>query len=104
MTEVESQIIASITDQCLQLHKNGKVTVDVMVSTAKNGSSEKYGSECTPRGRHVIRAKIGDGCPIYSVFAGRRPAGEVFSEQLHNMYRSELDIVVNPLVKRSGGR
>jgi len=82
----ESLIVVSIADQRLQLRKNGKVTVDVMVATAKNGPGEQFGSECTPRGRHIIRAKIGDGCPIHSVFVGRRPTGEVFSEQLHKKY------------------
>ena len=68
------------------MRKNGKVTVDVMVSTAKTEPAEQYGSACTPRGRYVIRAKIGDGCPIHCVFVGRRLTGEVFSEQLQKMY------------------
>ena len=35
-------------------------------------------SNCTPRGRHVIRAKIGDGEPVNTVFRGRRPTGEIY--------------------------
>ncbi|HEY5604215.1 MAG TPA: L,D-transpeptidase [Gammaproteobacteria bacterium] len=76
------QIIVSIADQRLQLRENGKVTIDVMVATAANGPGELFGSECTPRGEHIVRAKIGAGCPIYTVFVGRRPTGEVYSEQL----------------------
>ena len=79
---IEPRIIISIADQRLQLHENGKVAMDVMVATAKNGLGELSGSECTPRGKHIIRAKIGDACPIYTVFIGRRPTGEIFSEQL----------------------
>ena len=82
----KSQILISIADQRLQLHENGKITMDVMVATAKNGPGELAGSECTPTGKHVIRAKIGENCPIYTVFVGRRPTGELFSDQLVVQY------------------
>jgi lipoprotein-anchoring transpeptidase ErfK/SrfK len=53
------------------------------VSTAKNGPGEKNGSFCTPRGRHIVRAKIGAGQPVNTVFVRRRPTGEVWSPELH---------------------
>ena len=34
------------------------------ISSARNGPGERNGSFCTPRGRHVIRAKIGTGQPV----------------------------------------
>ena len=52
------------------------------VSTAAAGAGERMGSEQTPRGRHVIRAKIGAGQPLGAVFIGRRPSGEIYSEHL----------------------
>lgn len=52
------------------------------VSTAKNGPGERRGSHCTPRGRHVVRARIGAGAPPNTVFVGRRPTGEVWSPEL----------------------
>lgn len=52
------------------------------VSTAANGAGERDGSFCTPRGRHRIRAKIGAGQPVGTVFRGRRPTGEVYSPEL----------------------
>lgn len=52
------------------------------VSTASNGAGEKKNSYCTPRGRHVIRAKIGAGQPENTVFVGRRPTGEIWSAAL----------------------
>ena len=52
------------------------------VSTAKNGPGEKNGSFCTPRGRHIVRAKIGAGAPLNAVFRGRRPTGEIYSAEL----------------------
>lgn len=52
------------------------------VSTSKHGLGERDGSLKTPRGRHVVRAKIGAGCPLGTVFVGRRPTGEIYSEAL----------------------
>ena len=52
------------------------------VSTAKNGPGEKNGSFCTPRGRHIVRAKIGAGQPLNTVFVRRRPTGEIWTPEL----------------------
>jgi len=52
------------------------------VSTAANGAGETFGSNCTPRGRHIIRAKIGAGQPENTVFVGRRPTGEIYTPEL----------------------
>ena len=52
------------------------------ISTASNGMGEEFGSFKTPRGRHIIRAKIGAGLPVNTIFVGRRPTGEIFSETL----------------------
>jgi len=52
------------------------------ISSAKNGVGEQNGSYCTPRGRHIIRAKIGAGQPLNTVFVERRPTGETYSSEL----------------------
>ena len=52
------------------------------VSTSRNGLGEKNGSFCTPRGRHIVRAKIGTGQPLNAVFVRRRPTGEIWTPQL----------------------
>jgi L,D-transpeptidase YbiS len=52
------------------------------VSTAANGAGEANGSGCTPRGRHLIRAKIGARQPENAVFVGRRPSGEIYTPAL----------------------
>ena len=52
------------------------------VSTALNGAGEQRDSGCTPRGRHVVRARIGGAQPLGTVFSGRRPTGEVWSAEL----------------------
>ena len=44
------------------------------------------GSYCTPLGKHIIRAKIGDKQPINTVFVKRRPTGEIYTPQLAAQY------------------
>ena len=75
-------ITVNIAEQRLRLHQNGEIVMDTAISTAKNGPGELSGSECTPRGQHTIRARIGEGCESNTVFTGRRPTGELFSEAL----------------------
>jgi len=67
-----------LAEQRLLLRRGARVLMDVAVSTAANGGGEVIDSLCTPRGWHVIRAKIGSGAPANTVFAGRRPTGELF--------------------------
>ncbi len=74
--------------QRLRVYRQGKVCADFPVSTARNGAGEQQGSEKTPRGWHRIRAKIGSGCESGTVFVGRRPTGEIYSEALR---RAEPD-------------
>lgn len=71
-----------LTSQQLTLLEEDRVLKCYPVSTAKNGPGQLKGSECTPTGRHTIRAKIGAGAPINSVFKGRRLTGEIYSPQL----------------------
>lgn len=52
------------------------------VSTARAGAGELADSGCTPRGWHRIRLKIGEGCPLNTVFVGRRPSGEIYRDEL----------------------
>lgn len=75
-------IDVSIAEQRLRLLQAGAVVADYPVSTAKNGPGERKGSYCTPTGWHRIRAKIGAGLPINSVFKARRPTGEIYSPEL----------------------
>jgi L,D-transpeptidase YbiS len=72
--------------QELSLLDGNRVIKRYAVSTAKNGLGEKNGSFCTPRGRHIIRAKIGAGQPLGTVFVRRRPTGEVWTPEMHAKY------------------
>lgn len=53
------------------------------VSTSRYGAGEQNGSFCTPRGAHVIRARIGAGQPENTVFVRRRPTGEIWTPELY---------------------
>ena len=57
-----------IATQTLELLDDaGKVLRHYPVSTAANGVGQENGSYCTPRGKHIIRAKIGAGQPLNAV-------------------------------------
>ncbi len=56
------------------------------ISTSRNGLGERNGSFCTPRGRHIVRAKIGAGQPLNAVFVRRRPTGEIWTPALHQAH------------------
>lgn len=76
----------SIADQRLVVRENGRTVFTAAVSSARNGVGEINGSGCTPRGRHIIRAKIGAGCPANTVFVARRPTGEIYTPQLQQTF------------------
>jgi len=80
------KIEIDIPKQELTVRDGTKVLKKYSVSTAKKGAGEKNGSFCTPRGRHVVRAKIGAGQPWDTVFVRRRPTGEVWSPELDAKY------------------
>ncbi len=77
------QVNINIPTQTLELLDDGGALLKrYAVSTAANGAGEESGSYCTPRGRHIIRAKIGAGQPVNTVFVKRRPTGEIYTPEL----------------------
>ena len=79
----EPYIHISLLEQRLRcIDEVGHVQLDVAVSTAANGAGEIMNSLCTPRGWHVVRARIGSNAPLNTVFIGRRPSGEIYSTKL----------------------
>ena len=64
------------------LDAGGRVIKRYLISSAKNGVGQEYGSFRTPLGKHVIRAKIGTGQPVNTVFVRRRPTGEIYTPAL----------------------
>jgi lipoprotein-anchoring transpeptidase ErfK/SrfK len=76
----------AIATQQLSLIDTQQLIKTYPISTAKNGAGELRGSGCTPRGWHCIRAKIGAGQPLHSVFVGRRATGEIYSPSLQAQF------------------
>ena len=72
----------SLAAQTLAVERGGRRLKTYAVSTSKHGAGEQQGSFMTPRGRHVVRAKIGGGAPLDAVFRGRRATGEIYSPEL----------------------
>ena len=72
----------SLPEQILRGYAVGQEHCRFSVSTALKGAGEANGSGSTPRGRHRVRARIGDGQPLGAVFVGRRPTGEIWTPQL----------------------
>jgi lipoprotein-anchoring transpeptidase ErfK/SrfK len=81
------RITINIPSQELYLYgDDNHIVRQFRISSARNGVGQKNGSFCTPLGKHIIRAKIGAGQPINTVFVGRRPTGEIYSPELGARY------------------
>ena len=81
------KILVLVARQSMTVLGNaGEVLREYAVSTAKAGVGEVSGSFQTPRGRHVIRAKIGSGQPENTVFVRRRPTGELWTPALAEQF------------------
>lgn len=94
------RIEVDISSQRLRLIE-AEAAEEFAVSTAANGAGELFGSECTPRGRHVIRAKIGAGERENTVFAGRRPTGEIYTPELARQF-PQRDWILTRILWLSG--
>ena len=80
-------IFVSLPAQTLEIFDDDALLLRrYAVSTATKGAGEQYGSFMTPRGRHIIRARIGAGCAENTVFVRRRPTGEVWSPTLADLF------------------
>jgi len=97
----QQKILISIFSQSLELIDDGHVMAKYRISTASNGVGETIGSECTPRGQHIIRAKIGSHAEPNAVFSGRRLTGEIFTEVLRQEF-PERDWILTRIMWLSG--
>ena len=102
-TQTIRYIHISIAKQRLLLIDNNETLFSANIATGKKGVGEEFGSECTPRGWHIVRAKIGQDSPINSVFIGRRWNGEIYSEQLQEQF-PERDWILTRILWLSGSQ
>ena len=95
------QIIISIKSQNLFLLFDDRIKFTYKISSAKAGIGQLKGSYKTPLGHHTIRAKIGENNPIYSVYEGRRPTGDIWTKNL-NEQLSKDDWILTRIIWLSG--
>lgn len=87
MTHHPYHIAIDVPSQWLRvLDGNDRPVMDIPVSTARNGVGEEMGSERTPRGRHLVCARIGAGQPVNAVFVARRPTGEIYAPGMRQLH------------------
>ena len=91
----------SIFEQYCCLIYDNKVIFEASVSTALNGAGEQKNSGCTPTGMHQIRACIGAGQAENTVFLGRRPTGEIYTDALGQQF-PDRDWILTRILWLSG--
>lgn len=91
----------SLSDQWLECRDDGRVMARFAVSTSRYGPGEQRGSGCTPRGAHVIRARIGAGLPRGAILRGRRPTGEIWRPQ-QSRDEPQADFILSRILWLSG--
>jgi lipoprotein-anchoring transpeptidase ErfK/SrfK len=101
MSVTARRLLIDLTSQTLNLLEGGRVLRCYAVSSGRNGPGEQRDSGCTPRGLHRVRIRIGDGCPAGTVFAGRRPTGEVYGPELAERF-PERDWILTRILWLTG--
>ncbi|MBI3045392.1 MAG: L,D-transpeptidase [Betaproteobacteria bacterium] len=97
-----SRIRINLETQQLDLYgDDGALLRRYLISSSRNGAGELNGSYCTPRGRHIVRAKIGANQPVNTVFVERRPTGEIYSPTLARRF-PERDWILTRILWLSG--
>ena len=101
-TQIDIHIATQVLDFSGPRQNDGVVEcVQFPISSALNGLNEQQGTGGTPRGRHIIRAKIGADLPIRAVFRGRRFTGEIYDDQLAESF-PDRDWVLSRILWLSG--
>lgn len=95
------QLLIDVFTQKLFHLKNGACCAVYPISTAAKGVGEREGSGQTPRGWHIIRAKIGEKSPINTVFVSRRPTGEIYTPE-SNQHSPARDWILTRILWLSG--
>jgi len=102
MTEVaRPRIVIGLRTQSLVLIDDAGERNSYSVSTARLGPGEQRDSGQTPRGRHLVRAKIGAGLPTGAVLVGRRPTGEIWTRALADRH-PQRDWILSRILWLSG--
>lgn len=90
-----------LSQQILVCYEGTKALQIYPISTGIKGNGEEKNSGKTPRGLHIVRAKIGANLPINSVLRGRRPTGEIYDAHLAAQYPNR-DWILSRILWLSG--
>lgn len=101
MSYTPKNIVIDVTKQTLSLFEGKNLLKDYSVSTAFLGVGEQKNSFKTPRGLHIIRAKIGKNAPLNAVFVERRQTGEIYSPELAQKF-PDRDWILTRILWLSG--
>ena len=93
--------ICIATQQLDLLDNQGQIIRQYLISSARKGTGQENGSFCTPLGKHIIRARIGAGQAVNTVFIKRRPTGEIYSPELGQQYQKR-DWILTRILWLSG--
>ena len=69
--------MVDVASQTLRVMDGVSVAAEFPVSTSRFGLGCEEGSFRTPTGRFVVRAKIGQGAPAWTIFRARENTGEM---------------------------
>ena len=94
-------IDVSIKKQNLSFFDKGILMKRFSISTAKRGVGQQKDSFKTPLGKHIVRAKIGDTLPIFTVFSARRPTNEIWTAESH-LSEPQKDWILSRIIWLSG--
>ena len=94
------ELLIDISKQTLLHLRQNEVIKRYLISSAEKGLGEKKGSYQTPRGWHIIRAKIGRGAPLNTIFIARRPSG-IFTPEMA-IQQPEQDWILTRILWLSG--
>jgi L,D-transpeptidase YbiS len=99
--KIDRTVFIQLTRQLLTIVEAGEPVCEFSVSTSRYGPGERIGSQCTPRGTHVVRAMVGNDHPPGSVFVGRRFTNEIFDDDLSCRY-PDRDWILTRVIWLSG--
>jgi len=94
-------IDVSIKKQNLSFFEKGILIKRFSISTAKRGVGQLKSSLKTPLGKHIVRAKIGDKLPIFTVFSARRSTNEIWTAESH-LSEPQKDWILSRIIWLSG--
>ena len=91
----------NIKEQSLCFFQEGRLELKYSISSALKGTGQLEGSEQTPLGKHIVRAKIGNNLPLNAVLIGRRFSGEIYTNKLAETF-PDRDWILSRILWLSG--